>query len=84
MRGKVEVNGRVLDNISIDNKVGFIEDTHTYIMLEDDTFKFNSVTTLIKEFEYEEFIPEDVARRVVKDKKSQYYGRDYKDVMGSG
>lgn len=81
MREKLEVNGRVLDNISMDKKVGFIEDTHTYIMLDDLDFEFNSVTTLIKEFEYEEFIPEDVARRVTKEKKSQYYGRDYKEVM---
>lgn len=81
MREKLEVNGIVLDNISMDKRVGFIEDTHTYIMLDNDDFEFNSVTTLIKEFEYEEFIPEDVARRVTKEKKSQYYGRDYKEVM---
>lgn len=81
MRGLVEVNGRQLDNISLDKKVGFIEDTHTYIMLDNEDFKFNSVTTLIKEFEYEEFVSEDVAKRVVKNKNSQYYGRDYLEVM---
>jgi len=81
MRGLVEVNGRQLDNISLDKKVGFIEDTHTYIMLDDAQFKFNSVTTLIKEFEYEEFVSEDVAKRVVKNKNSQYFGRDYLEVM---
>lgn len=81
MRERVEVNGRVLDNISVDNRVGFIEDTHTYIMLDDADFKFNSVTTLIKEFEEEEFISEDVAKRVVEKKNSVYFGRDYRDVM---
>jgi len=81
MRERIEVNGRVLDNISVDRRVGFIEDSHTYIMLDNEDFEFNSVTTLLKEFEYEEFIPEDVAKRVTSDKKSQYYGRDYKEVM---
>lgn len=81
MRERVEVNGRVLDNISVDSRVGFIEDTHTYIMLDNEEFKFNSVTTLIKEFEEEEFISEDVAKKVVGNKNSVYFGRDYIDVM---
>jgi len=81
MRGLVEVNGRQLDNISLDKKVGFIEDTHTYIMLDDEDFKFNSVTTLIKEFEHEEFVSFDVATKVTQNPKSKYYGRDVAEVM---
>lgn len=79
MRCKIEIGGGLFDNVSLDNRVGFIEDTHRYILLDDPDFVFNSVTTLIKDYK-ETFDAETMANRVVNKIDSKYYGRDPKEV----
>lgn len=75
------VDGNEYDNISTDKAVGFIEDTHKYVLIEEPELQFNSVTTLIKEFENEEFISEEKALECSLNKKSQYYGREVDDIL---
>lgn len=78
MRG---VNGNEYDNVSTDNAVGFIENTHKYILIEKPELEFNSVTTLIKEFEEDEFISDEKALECSLNKKSQYFGRSVEDIL---
>lgn len=75
MREKLILNGDAYDNASVDNKVGFIEDTHTYLFVDDKKFKFNSVTTLIKDYE-EHKDSMEMATKASKNPNSKYFGQD--------
>lgn len=65
----------IYDNESLDARVGFIEDTHTYILKDNPKFKFTSVTTIIKDY-HERFDAQATAEKVVAKKTSKYYGMD--------
>jgi len=67
------------DNVSLDGKVGFIEDGHKYVLMEDKNFKFNSVTTLLHTYG-EEFKTDEIAEAVSNNEKSKYFGRDPEDI----
>lgn len=69
----------VYDNLSLDKKVGFIEDGHRYVHLERPDIKFTSVTTLIKQYK-DEFDSVGVSKKVCADPKSKYYGMDPEEV----
>lgn len=79
MRDKIMLNGKGYDNASIDSRVGFVEKNHKYILVEDPKLKFNSVTTLLKEYK-EPFDAEKISNMVVKKFGSEYFGRDPKEV----
>lgn len=81
MRGKVSIAGVDYDNVSLDGEVGFLEDTHKYVLLKDKKFKFNSVTTLLKEYESEEFIPIDKATSCNASRNSKYYGMGVDNIL---
>jgi len=70
----------IYDNVSLDGKVGFMEDGHRYVLIEDPDFKFSSVTTLIKDY-YDEFKTQEIAEKVSNDFNSEYYGQDPKDII---
>jgi hypothetical protein len=67
------------DNVSLDGKVGFIEKTHTYEMIDDPSIAFNSVTTIIKDF-HEEFDADAVIEKIINDPKSPYYQGDPEEI----
>lgn len=67
------------DNISLDGKVIFIEDGHKYLMVDDDSILFNSVTTIIKDL-YEPFDSDAVIAKVIEDPKSPYYKGDPEEI----
>jgi hypothetical protein len=67
------------DNVSLDGKVGFIEKTHTYEMIDDPSIAFNSVTTIIKDF-HEEFDADAVIKKIINDPKSPYYQGDPEEI----
>lgn len=79
MREKIIINDNEYDNASLDKKVGFIEDTHKYILVDKPDFRFNSVTTLLKDYK-EPFDAVKVARQVVKKVGSKYFGRNPVEV----
>lgn len=81
MRSVIEINGHVLDNVSVDKQVGFQEDEHIYFRVEQPDFRFNSVTTLLKSYEAEEFISQDVAERCNANKNSEYYGMGVDNIL---
>jgi hypothetical protein len=60
------------DNISLDGKVGFIEKNHKYVMIDDPSLTFNSVTTALKSY-HEEFDADTVIEKIINDPKSPYY-----------
>jgi len=68
------------DNISLDGKVGFIENGHKYELMEDKSFRFNSVTTLLHEYG-EPFNSYEIAKNVSTKYGSKYYGRDVEDII---
>jgi hypothetical protein len=68
------------DNVSLDGKVGFIEEGHKYVLMDDKKFKFNSVTTLLHEYA-EPFEKYKIAERVSKKFASQYYGMSVTDII---
>jgi len=68
------------DNMSLDGRVGFIADKHRYIDMEDEDRYFRSVTSLLKDYK-EEFNAKEVAEKVTKDERSQYFGRDVEEVV---
>ncbi len=61
------------DRMSIDNRVGFIEKWHRYVLLEDKNFRFKSVTKIAGEYG-EPFNADEVAKKVSRIPKSKYYG----------
>ena len=67
------------DNVSLDGKVGFIEDGHKYVLMDDKKFKFNSVTTLLHSYG-EEFNADEIAEAVSTNEKSKYFGMDPSDI----
>jgi len=67
------------DNVSLDGKVGFIEDGHKYVLMENKKFKFNSVTTLLHTYG-EEFNTDEIAEAVSNNEKSKYFGMDPADI----
>jgi len=68
------------DNVSLDQKVGFMENGHKYVLMEDPDFKFTSVTTLLKNY-YNKFDAEVQAEKSSKDPNSDYYGKDPKEIV---
>jgi hypothetical protein len=70
------------DNMSLDGKVGFIESGHKYTMIGDKDFKFNSVTTLIKDY-YNAFDASAQAKKSSKDPNSKYFGKDPEEIERS-
>lgn len=81
MRDIINVDGREFDNVSLDKEVGFIEDSHTYVMVKDPNFKFTSVTTYLKQFESEEFISETQAKECNCNKNSKYYNMGVENIL---
>lgn len=79
MRNHDESLNLKFDNISLDGKVGFIENGHKYVCLEDPNLKFTSVTTLLGRYA-EKFDAERIAREQVEKLGSKYYGMDWKEV----
>jgi hypothetical protein len=81
LKDEIMINGVKYDNASPDLKVGFLEEGHKYVYVDDPSIPFTSVTSLIKQF-HDEFIPAERAQMVVKNKANKtYYGRDWKEVM---
>ena len=71
------------DNESLDGRVGFIEKYHKYVLKENKDLKFNSVTTLLKDFA-EEFDPLPMAEKVSKStakKNAKYFGRSPQEIV---
>jgi len=67
------------DNASLDNRVGFKEEGHKYVLVEDKEFVFNSVTTLLKEYK-EPFDAVKMARVVSMKVGSPYFGRKVDEI----
>lgn len=67
------------DNISIDKKVVFFEKGHKYKLLEDDRFKFSSVTTQLKHY-YEAFDAVGISEKVSQKEGSIYFEMDPADI----
>ena len=63
------------DNLSLDGKVGFIEDGHKYVMIDDPAKIFTSVTTLIKDYHIP-FDADAVIPELITNPDSPYYGMD--------
>lgn len=80
MREPIEVNGVCYDNLSLNKKVGFIEDIHKYVMIDKPELEFTSVTTLIKEYK-EPFDSQAIADKVSKNANSKYYGMSVEDIV---
>lgn len=80
----MRVTGAELEynNISLDNKVIFIEDGHKYIHVDEPDLKFTSVTTLLHKYG-EQFEAGKVATKCCADPKSKYYGLDPIEVAES-
>lgn len=75
------IDGVEYENFSVDDAVGFIEESHKYIYFEDPELVFTSVTTVLKEYE-DEFDAVAISKRCSKDKKKpEYYGRDPKEIV---
>jgi hypothetical protein len=68
------------DNLSVDNKVGFLEKGHRYERVGQEDFTYNSVTTLIKDYK-NNFDAITVAKKKVKDVDSEYFGEDSEEVV---
>lgn len=80
MREPVEINGIQYDNLSVDKKVGFIEEGHIYTYFPDPEFKFNSATSLLKNYE-EHFDEMAMSEKCSKNRrKPEYYGRTPEDI----
>lgn len=81
MREIKTIDGIEFENFSLDGEVGFIEPTHQYKLMNNPDFKFNSVTTLLKQYE-EHFDMEGTAIKCSKNKNNkEYYGRDPQEIM---
>lgn len=80
MRGRFTIDEREYDNISLDRRVGFIEQGHKYIMIDNPGMRFKSVTGLVSSFK-EAFDAEAKAQQVVANPRSKYFGRDWNDVV---
>lgn len=63
------------NNISLDNKVIFIEDGHKYIHVDKPDLKFTSVTTLLHHYA-EQFDAKAQATKCCNNPASKYYGMD--------
>lgn len=67
-------------NKSLDNKVAFIEDGHKYVLISNPSFKWKSVTQVLKDYK-EPFDAVGIAKKMSRDKtKPQYYGRTWEDI----
>jgi hypothetical protein len=81
MRGQFNVNGKEYDNMSLDKSVGFLEEDHKYILLDDEDFNFTSVTTILKQYEAEEFIKEEKAVECNDNPNSEYYQMGVDNIL---
>ncbi len=68
------------DNESVDGKVAFKEKGHKYFFKDNKDFKFNSVTTVIKDF-HEKFDGKHHAERLSKKPTSVYYEMETSDIL---
>ncbi len=67
------------DNISIDGKVVFFEEGHKYKLVDDNSFKFSSVTTQLKNY-HESFDAIGISEKMSKKAGSVYFEMDPADI----
>lgn len=79
MRGRFTINEKEYDNVSLDSKVGFIENNHRYIMIDNPSMRFKSVTGLVSSFK-EAFDADAKAQELIANPKSKYFGREWQEV----
>ena len=67
------------DNVSIDGKVGFIEEGHKYEVVDGEPIQFTSVTTLIKDH-YEEFDEDKRSKKKSESSDPKYAGKSPDEI----
>ncbi len=80
MREKITINDNVYDNMSVDGKVGFQENRHKYMEVNNTSKYFKSVTGLLKDY-HDPFNPRITAEKVIANPNSKYFDMSVEEVL---